>query len=100
MFVLVYMLIYIGLAILTAVLPGVLATVFGGLTMIFALGLLIPTLAVATRRLHDSDRSGWWQLVSLIPFGFFYVLYLLIIEGTPGDNRFGPPAVAAIPNAV
>lgn len=100
MFYLIYMLILIGLSILGAMLPVSMASMFSILIGIFVLALLIPTIAVNVRRLHDSDRSGWWMLLSLIPLAGLYVLYLLIIEGTQGANRFGNPPVAMIANAV
>ncbi len=100
MFYLIYMLILIGLSILGAMLPVSMASIFSILIGIFVLALLIPTIAVNVRRLHDSDRSGWWMLLSLIPLAGLYVLYLLIIEGTQGTNRFGNPPVAMIANAV
>jgi uncharacterized membrane protein YhaH (DUF805 family) len=99
MFFLVYILIYIALAVLTAIMPEMLATVFGLATLAFALGLFIPSLAVGVRRLHDTDHSGWWMLIGLIPLAGLYLLYLFIIEGTNGPNRFGNP-VTAIENAV
>jgi uncharacterized membrane protein YhaH (DUF805 family) len=100
MFVLVYMLIYIGLAILTAIMPNMLAKLLGLVTLVFAIGLLIPSIAVGVRRLHDSDHSGWWMLLMLVPLAGLYVLYLLIIEGTSGSNRFGESPVGMIENAV
>ena len=45
------------------------------------LALLLPLLAVGTRRLRDSGQSGWWQLLFLLPFGFVVVFYLLAIQG-------------------
>ena len=51
---------------------------------IAALGLFIPNLAVAVRRMHDNDKSGWFILIPL------YNLYLFIIEGTRGENKYGP----------
>lgn len=59
---------------------------------VWALANIIPTIAVSVRRLHDSDRSGWWFWIQLIPCGIGYVwfLVLLIIEGTRGPNTFGP----------
>ena len=99
MFFLVYLLIYIGLVVLTAI-PGVLGNLFGIATLIFALGLLIPSIAVGVRRLHDSDRSGWWMLLLFVPLAGLYVLYLMIIEGTSGSNRFGESTVGMIENAV
>ena len=63
----------------------------GLLTAIFALGVLVPGLAVGVRRLHDTDRSGWWLLLGLIPlFGWIVLLVFLVSGGTRGPNRFGP----------
>jgi len=56
----------------------------GILSMIWAILNLIPALAVAIRRMHDQDKSGWFILIP------FYNLVLLFIEGTRGPNRFGP----------
>ena len=57
---------------------------------VFAILTIIPYLAVAVRRLHDGSHSGWWLLLSLIPFGGFVVLILLALDGTPGPNKYGP----------
>jgi uncharacterized membrane protein YhaH (DUF805 family) len=100
MFFLIYMLIYIGLAILTAVMPKMLGTIFGILTAVFLLGMLVPTIAVGVRRMHDTDHSGWWLLLSIVPLAGLYVLYLLIIEGTSGPNKFGESPAPMIANAV
>jgi uncharacterized membrane protein YhaH (DUF805 family) len=66
--------------------------------LIFVLASLIPTLAIAFRRLHDTGRSAWWLLISLIPLvGGLVLLVFLLLAGEPGENRFGPvpqPAVA------
>ena len=51
---------------------------------------LIPIYAVGVRRIHDSNKSGWFVLLSLIPIIGLYVLVLLIQDGTKGKNRFGP----------
>ena len=50
---------------------------------------LIPVYAVGVRRIHDSDKSGWFVLLSLIPLIGLYVLVLLLQEGSKGKNRFG-----------
>jgi uncharacterized membrane protein YhaH (DUF805 family) len=51
----------------------------------------IPGLAVLVRRLHDTDRSGWWMLLSLVPvIGSIWLLVLLCSEGTYGPNEYGP----------
>ncbi len=58
---------------------------------LFALAVFLPTVAVTARRLHDTGRSGWWQLLWLIPIlGQLVVLYWLVSPGDPGPNRFGP----------
>ena len=63
----------------------------GILTSIFTWGALIPRLAVAARRLHDTDRSGWWQLLMFFPIiGWIWLFILLVTAGNSGDNRFGP----------
>ncbi|MES2986324.1 MAG: DUF805 domain-containing protein [Pseudomonadota bacterium] len=62
----------------------------GPVLIITALALLIPGLAVAVRRLHDTDRSGWWLLFNLVPLvGFITIIVFYCLEGTSGPNRFG-----------
>jgi uncharacterized membrane protein YhaH (DUF805 family) len=57
---------------------------------IYSLGVLIPSLAVAVRRLHDTDRSGWWLLVGLIPIlGWIVLLVYYVQDSSPGNNRYG-----------
>jgi uncharacterized membrane protein YhaH (DUF805 family) len=63
----------------------------GLLTSIFSLAVLIPTIAVSVRRLHDTDRSGWWILLGLIPIiGQIILLVFYVQDSTPGTNRYGP----------
>jgi uncharacterized membrane protein YhaH (DUF805 family) len=63
-------------------------------SMLVSLGLLLPSLAVAVRRLHDIDRSGWWLLIGLIPVvGWIVLLIWACMKGTAGPNRFGPDPV-------
>jgi len=65
--------------------------VYGPLTLLLALGLLIPGLAVQIRRFHDQDKSGWFVLLNFIPLiGGIIVLVFMCLDGTPGPNRFGP----------
>lgn len=60
------------------------------LQLILVFGLLIPAVAVGVRRFHDKDKSGWWILISLVPYvGSFIILIMLIDKGTEGTNRFG-----------
>lgn len=59
------------------------------LPLLFALGTLLPSIAAAARRLHDSNRSGWIQLIGLIPIvGWLVVIYFLVQEPKE-PNRFG-----------
>jgi uncharacterized membrane protein YhaH (DUF805 family) len=54
------------------------------------LGFFIPSLAVTVRRLHDTNRSGWWVLISLLPLVGALVLFIfMLLNGTAGANRFG-----------
>lgn len=57
---------------------------------IFVLGVFLPSLAVAVRRLHDSDKSGWWLLLGLTGIGGLVLLIFYLLDGTEGPNRFGP----------
>jgi uncharacterized membrane protein YhaH (DUF805 family) len=72
-------------------------TAFGAillvLVVVWALANILPFISVLVRRLHDSDRSGWWYWIGLVPcIGGIWLLVLLILEGTPGPNRFGASA--------
>ncbi|HWU15733.1 MAG TPA: DUF805 domain-containing protein [Caulobacter sp.] len=69
---------------------GVAALTIMGLLGLFCLAMFIPSLAVSIRRLHDSDKSGWWLLLSFVPFGGFVVFIFTLLDGTPGENRYGP----------
>ncbi len=55
----------------------------------FYLAIIAPSIAVAIRRLHDTDKSGWWLLIGLIPFGGLVLLFFYIQEGTAGPNQYG-----------
>ena len=60
--------------------------------VIFALGMVIPQLAVSVRRLHDTDKSGWWLLLGLIPIlGTIVLIVLFSQASTSGTNQFGEP---------
>jgi uncharacterized membrane protein YhaH (DUF805 family) len=63
----------------------------GLLSGIYSLAILVPSIAVSVRRLHDTDRSGWWVLISLIPIiGGIVLLIFMVQDSTSGDNRYGP----------
>jgi uncharacterized membrane protein YhaH (DUF805 family) len=66
------------------------------LGLIYALGVLLPSLAVGARRLHDIGKSGWWQLVGLVPFiGILVLIIFFVLDSNPGDNKYGPNPKAA-----
>ena len=61
------------------------------LGILVGLALLLPGIAVAVRRLHDRDKSGWWYLLVFLPLiGAIILLVWFVQRGTPGSNRFGP----------
>ncbi len=63
----------------------------GLLSGLYSLAVLLPSLAVAVRRLHDTDRTGWWLLIGLVPLaGGIVLLVFYVLAGTPGPNRYGP----------
>jgi len=55
-----------------------------------ALALFLPGLAVVVRRLHDTGRSGWWYLISFLPFVGVVLLVFMFMDGEPYDNQYGP----------
>ncbi|WP_431677005.1 DUF805 domain-containing protein [Kitasatospora sp. KL5] len=60
------------------------------LTALYGLAVLLPSLAVTVRRLHDTGRSGWWLLIGLVPFvGAIALIVFAVLEGQPGDNEYG-----------
>ena len=63
----------------------------GLLSGLFGLATIVPSLAVMVRRLHDTDRSGWWVLINLVPLvGAVVLLVFTVLDSQPGANRFGP----------
>jgi uncharacterized membrane protein YhaH (DUF805 family) len=80
------------LSIITAVLDYVIfeATQYGPINTIFGLAVFLPGLAVAIRRLHDIDRTGWWFLIAFTIIGLILLFVWACTKGTTGPNRFGP----------
>ncbi|MGM9428083.1 DUF805 domain-containing protein [Hydrogenophaga sp. MI9] len=62
----------------------------GMLGNLFSLATLLPSLAVGARRLHDIGKSGWWQLVALIPLIGWILLIYWAVQPSEGDNAHGP----------
>ena len=73
------------------VMDTALASVVGLISIVYNLAILLPSIGLAARRLHDIGKSGWMLLISLIPFGIIYVIYLLAQKGDEGDNQYGSP---------
>ncbi|MED4531174.1 DUF805 domain-containing protein [Metabacillus fastidiosus] len=64
---------------------------FSLLDVLYALAILLPSLAVAVRRLHDTGRSGWWFLINLIPIiGALVFLIFTCLDSEPNSNKYGP----------
>jgi uncharacterized membrane protein YhaH (DUF805 family) len=59
------------------------------LTTIFATGIIAPNVAVTVRRLHDTDKSGWLYLLSLIPLVSLVLIVFACQDSTPGSNQYG-----------
>ena len=63
----------------------------GPVNLIWSLAVLLPSLAVGARRLHDTGRSGWWLLLYLVPLiGWIVLIVFFCLRGESGMNRFGP----------
>ena len=68
-----------------------LGSIIGIVLGIYSLAIIVPSLAVTIRRFHDQDKSGWMFLLAFIPaIGGLIVFVFMCLEGTKGDNRFGP----------
>lgn len=78
----------------------------GPLSNLYLLAVLVPSLALGARRLHDTGRSGWWQLLSFIPvIGLIILIIWCATDSQPGANKYGPnpketAATTAAPAAV
>lgn len=90
---------YLFVAIILAVFGGIDQRLYPGLSMgpftlvnmAVVLALILPSLAVSVRRLHDIDRTGWWILISVTVIGTIVLIYWACLRGAPGPNRFGNP---------
>ena len=72
-------------ALFTVILSIVLSSISDSIGNLGSLVTLLPSIAVAIRRVHDVDRAGWFILVPI------YNLVLVLRRGDSGENRFGPP---------
>lgn len=91
MFVLFNILIMIGLFVAAMAIKSI-----GIISVLYSIAVLLPGLAVSVRRLHDTGRSGWWLLISLIPLiGAIVLIVFYATEGQSGPNQYGPDPKAA-----
>ncbi len=75
-------------------------TGIGILSGLYSLAVIIPSIAVSVRRLHDINRTGWWVLIAFVPFiGALVLLVMALIAGTRGANDYGPDPKASAPAA-
>lgn len=87
-----FQLIYIPITLTVVLFAGMGASSLATLVLAATiLGLFIPQLALQVRRFHDQGKSGWFALFNLIPYiGIFIVLIFMLVEGTEGENEYGP----------
>lgn len=102
-FVLFNLLFGIAVAVLDVLLGTVTDNGTGVLGTLYTLAVLLPGIAVAVRRLHDTDRSGWFILLAFVPLANIALLAFLLEDGTSGPNRYGPdpkgrPSAAGSPS--
>ena len=74
-------------SIVAGIIDGILG--LGIIGLIVSLGLFLPSLAVAVRRLHDIDRTGWWVLIAFTIIGIILLIVWDCTKGTSGPNRYG-----------
>ena len=83
-----YLLFYFIFSVLVNVIDLSLGTIFIG--TIYSLALLLPSLAMGARRLHDTGRSGWWQLLNFIPIIGWIILIVFFVQDSEDENEYGP----------
>ena len=70
---------------------GYSAESYGPLNLIFSVALILPSISVTARRLHDINKSGWWQLIELTIIGILLIIIWCATEGEKKKNIYGPP---------
>ena len=90
-FVLAYSVVNFVISLIGSIAGGGVQTATSVISGIIGLGLIVPSLSVGARRLHDIGKSGWWQLLSLIPcVGGIILIIWCAKDSDPGDNMYGP----------
>jgi len=88
MYILFYVISYLVLTVIDAAL-GVLL-----LSLIYSLIMFVPSISIAARRLHDTGRSGWWQLLALIPLLGTIILIFFLVQASADENEYGSPVLS------
>ena len=74
---------------------------YGILTGLYTLAMILPLIALAVRRLHDTGRSGWWILIGLVPLvGPIVLIVFYVTDSQPGSNQYGPNPKESAPPAI
>ena len=84
MFILFFYIFLIGFLVLGALIG------FPFIVLIYILGLIIPHISIAVRRLHDTSRSGWWLLINLIPLIGKIITIVFLVQDSHEENQYGP----------
>ena len=87
MFVLIYMVINVILAVLG----------MDVISVIFGLAILVPSISIGTRRLHDTGRSGWWQLIYFVPLIGIIVMIIFLVQDSHDENNYGVNPKSGVP---
>lgn len=90
MFILFYLVFYIVLSVVDGLLGSPI------LSTVYSLALLVPSISIAARRLHDTSRTGWWQLIALVPLIGVIVLLVFLVQDSHPSNDYGPNPKAGV----
>ena len=91
-----FMLFFIIATFVVAFIAGILGETIGTIVIaIWYLAHLVGLVALGIRRLHDTDRSGWWYLLTFVPIASLVLLVFFVLPGTQGPNKYGPDPYGA-----
>ena len=72
------------------IIGAIVGAILGDLSFIWSLAILVPSIAISVRRLHDIGKSGWWYLIGFIPLVGFIILLIWYCKDSTEDNQWGP----------